>query len=220
MHTANPPDQLKAGEPVTLTLAIVADGLAAEQLPKLDVQAPTGIRLTPTSRNCVMTQAMMVVGYVRKNGWWLPPITANTPFPGLTLDWFNTKTGKQETAKVDPVKLVVSGGQAAPSGTSPQQPASQPSVPQPEPQPAAAVTDTANKAGSWLSWMSPQWYMSALLLWVVLTIVWLAWRWWQKFRWGCASGATRCCQRQKAGCQNGFAAAGAGLPAEPATTGA
>lgn len=186
-HWQTPPDQLKAGEPVTLTLAIVADGLAAEQLPKLDVQAPTGIKAytdQPELRNDAGNDG--VVG-VRQEKWVVvAPYNGEYPFPGLTLDWFNTKTGKQETAKVDPVKLVVSGGQAAPSGTSPQQPASQPSVPQPEPQPAAAVTDTANKAGSWLSWMSPQWYMTALLLWVVLTIVWLAWRWWQKFRGGAA----------------------------------
>ena len=34
-HWQTPPDKLKAGEPATLTLAIMADGLTAEQLPKL-----------------------------------------------------------------------------------------------------------------------------------------------------------------------------------------
>ncbi|MEZ5448624.1 MAG: BatD family protein [Thiolinea sp.] len=37
-----PSDQLKAGEPVTLTLAIVAEGLLAEQLPALTVKPPLG----------------------------------------------------------------------------------------------------------------------------------------------------------------------------------
>lgn len=184
-HWQTPPDQLKAGEPVTLTLAIVADGLAAEQLPKLEVQAPAGIKAytdQPELRNDAGNDG--VVG-VRQEKWVVvASYNGEYPFPGLKLDWWNSKTGKQETASIEPVKLRVSGGQAAPQASAqpPAAPATQPAAePLPADKPAAAAAPATLDQAGWLTWMSPSWYMTALLIWVGLTLVWLVWRWWQKF---------------------------------------
>lgn len=180
-HWQTPPDKLKAGEPVTLTLAIVADGLAAEQLPKLEVQAPAGIKAytdQPELRNDAGNDG--VIG-VRQEKWVVvAPYNGSYEFPGLSVDWWNTKTGKQETAQVDAVKLAVTGGQAAPAGTTPPAPASQP---QTTAQPDKAAPESAQGAteSGWFSWFSWDWYAAALLLiWAGLSAGWLLWRWWQK----------------------------------------
>ncbi len=124
-HWQTPADKLKAGEPITLTLAIVADGLAAEQLPKLAVQVPAGIKAytdQPELRNDAGNDG--VIG-VRQEKWVVvAPYNGEYEFPGLSVDWWNTATGKQETAQLKPVKMVVTGGQAAPAGATPP-PASQ-----------------------------------------------------------------------------------------------
>lgn len=179
-HWQTPADKLKAGEPVTLTLAIVADGLAAEQLPKLEIQVPAGIKAytdQPELRNDAGNGG--VVG-VRQEKWVVvAPYNGEYEFPGLSVDWWNTSTGKQETAKVDPVKMVVTGGQATPTGAAASPPAQQPQA-SPEPD-KAAVSET--KESGWFSWFSWDWYATALLLiWGGLSVGWLLWRWWQKSR--------------------------------------
>lgn len=174
-HWQTPPDKLKAGEPVTLTLAIVADGLAAEQLPKLEVQVPAGVKAytdQPELRNEAGSSG--VVG-VRQEKWVVvAPYNGTYALPGLAVTWWNTTTGKQETAKVDAVKMVVTGGQAAPAGVATPPPVAQPQTPaQTNPQAAAAVA-----VSSGFSWA---WYAAALLLMgALLSIGWLAWRWWRK----------------------------------------
>lgn len=180
-HWQTPPDKLKAGEPVTLTLAIVADGLAAEQLPKLEVQAPTGIKAytdQPELRNEAGNSG--VIG-VRQEKWVVvAPYNGEYEFPGLSVDWWNTASGKQETAKVNPVKLVVTGGQAAPANATSQTTATTQPQAAAKPDTAAGQIETAGESG-WFSWFSWDWYaMALLLIWLGLTVAWLVWRWWKK----------------------------------------
>ena len=171
-HWQTPPGKLKAGEPVTLTLAIVADGLAAEQLPKLNIPVPEGIKAytdQPELRNDGGNKG--VVG-VRQEKWVvLAQYNGEYEFPGITLDWWNTSTGKQETARVDPVKLVVTGGAAAPATPKVSQPQTAVSTPE-----KPTATETAKTDESWFSWGN---FLSALLtVWAASTVAWLFWRWW------------------------------------------
>ncbi|QQZ30608.1 protein BatD [Thiothrix subterranea] len=179
-HWQTPADKLKAGEPVTLTLAIVADGLAAEQLPKLDIQAPAGIKAytdQPELRNDPGSNG--VVG-VRQEKWVVvAPYNGEYTFPGLSIDWWNTTTGKQETTTLDPVKLVVTGGQAAPAAanttTATELKQADPATP-----PPATTPDTPEAAG-WFAWFSWDWYATALLIiWGALSVGWLLWHFWKK----------------------------------------
>jgi hypothetical protein len=177
-HWGTPADKLKAGEPVTLTLGIVADGLTAEQLPKLDVQAPAGIKVytdKPEFHN--ETNSAGVIG-VRQEKWViLAPYNGDYELPAITLGWWNTTTGKQETAQIGAVKMHVSGGQAAPVGSTPpaattaniQQQAATPALATPAP-----VTPISNR---WTFW---EWLAASLLLVIVLILAWLMWLWWKK----------------------------------------
>lgn len=182
-HWQTAPDKLQAGEPVTLTLAIMADGLAAEQLPKLDVQMPAGIKAytdKPELRNDAGNDG--VVG-VRQEKWVIvAPYNGEYAIPAINLTWWNSTAGKQETASINPVTMRVSGGQAAPAG----EPAvvTPPPVVEPDNKPQAPpVADDAGKdllAGlwGWLTW--ERLAFSLLLLWVVLSFGWLSWRWLRK----------------------------------------
>ncbi len=179
-HWQTPADKLKAGEPVTLTLAIVADGLAAEQLPKLDIQAPAGIKAytdQPELRNDPGSNG--VVG-VRQEKWVVvAPYNGEYTFPGLSIDWWNTATGKQETTTLDPVKLVVTGGQAAPAAANTTT-ATEPKQAAPATPPPAKTPDTPEAAG-WFAWFSWDWYAAALLIiWGALSVGWLLWHFWKK----------------------------------------
>ncbi|MDD5393862.1 MAG: BatD family protein [Thiothrix sp.] len=178
-HWQTPVDKLKAGEPVTLTLAIVAEGLAAEQLPKLEVQAPAGIKAytdQPELRN--ETNNDGIIG-VRQEKWVIVvPYNGEYELPPITLDWWNIATGKQETAQVNAVKMHVSGGQVAPAGAtppspvSPQQQASAPAAAAPTPVPPAST--------KWSLW--EQIAAILLLLWSLLSLGWLVRLWQQKQR--------------------------------------
>lgn len=168
-HWQTPPDKLRAGEPVTLTLAIVADGLMAEQLPKLEVQAPAGIKAytsQPEVRN--ETRAGGVIGVRQENWVIVAPYNGEYELPALSLDWWNITTGKQETVTTPPVKLVVSGGQAAPANAAP--PAS--SIETPQPAASKPATPAAPSSGTPWSWLAA-WLLG---IWVSITLGWVLWR--------------------------------------------
>lgn len=175
-HWQTPANKLKAGEPVTLTLAIVADGLAAEQLPKLDIPVPTGIKAytdQPELRNDAGKSG--VVG-VRQEKWVVvAPYNGEYEFPGVTVDWWNTATSKQETARVEPTKMVVTGGAAPPVGMPP---ASATPSPASTAQADKVAVSAAGADASWFSWSRLAAVL--LLIWAVLSLAWLAWLWWQK----------------------------------------
>lgn len=180
-HWQTPPNQLKAGETVTLTLAIVADGLAAEQLPKLDVQAPAGIKAyidQPELRNEAGNDG--VIG-VRQEKWVIvPPYNGEYELPAVKLEWWNIAANKQETATVGPFKMQVTGGQEAPAGQLPpaNEQSAEPANPkQTQPEAPEAVGDNTwlDVLKNWFTWERAA--FSLLLFWVLLTLAWLLWRW-------------------------------------------
>lgn len=184
-HWQTPANRVKAGEPVTLTLAVVADGLAAEQLPKLEIIPPAGIKAytdQPELRNDAGNSG--VIGVRQENWVIVAPYNGEYAFPAITLDWWNTAKNKQETAKIAATKLVVSGGGAAPAGlTAPSEPSkAEESGQVPQPQQADknnAETPVISKAGlSIWEWLA----VILLVCWIVVTLVWLAKTSWKNRR--------------------------------------
>lgn len=181
-----PPDQLKAGEPVTLTLGIVADGLAAEQLPKLNIQVPSGIKAyadQPELRNTAGSDG--VIG-IRQEKWVIvSPYNGDFELPEMTINWWNTQEDRQETARIDPVSMKFSGGQTAPAT----QQRGVPSGPDNEASASAEGTDEAvgeegreAAGGARLSRFVTGWNWVwgaafLLMLWAVLTLWWVVRRW-------------------------------------------
>lgn len=108
---------LKAGEPVTVTIAIIADGLMAEQLPALEVKPPMGVKAyanQPAFRNDLGGKS--VIG-MREEKWVLMG-TADGDYvlPEITVDWWDLKSKKMQTARIEPTPLKVTGvGQTNPA---------------------------------------------------------------------------------------------------------
>lgn len=108
---------LKAGEPVTLTIAMIADGLMAEQLPALDIKPPMGIKgyaNQPEFRNDLGGNS--VIG-MREEKWVLMGTAdGNYVLPEISVDWWDLKAKKMQTARIEPSALTVTGlGQSQPS---------------------------------------------------------------------------------------------------------
>ncbi|OQW99508.1 MAG: hypothetical protein BWK73_50350 [Thiothrix lacustris] len=122
---------------------------------------------------------MPVVG-VRQEKWVVvAPYNGEYEFPSVSVDWWNAATGKQATARIEPTKMVVTGGAAPPVGTPPV-PAKSAAPELPAQADKAAGSAAADADTSWFSWS--RFAAVLLLIWAVLSLAWLAWLWWQKHR--------------------------------------
>lgn len=109
-HWQVPAEQFKTGEPVTLTVAVIADGLMAEQLPEIKLTPPQGIKgysNQPELRNNV--QGDSLIG-TRQERWILiGTAPGEYTLPAISLEWWNLDSGKTETAFVPAKKITVTG---------------------------------------------------------------------------------------------------------------
>ena len=104
------PDQLKSGDPITLALTAVADGLRAEQLPDINIQAPDGIKLYPEKAMFNTIKNLDgVIGTMNKNIVLIATGGGEFILPKLSIPWWNSQTEKQEVATIEAVKLTISG---------------------------------------------------------------------------------------------------------------
>lgn len=115
-----PAEQFKTGEPVTLTLAVIADGLLAEQLPELTVSPPKGIKSYSNQPELTNDKSGSSVIGTRQERWILIGTEPGEyTLPEISLQWWNLATGKLEKTSVQPSKIVVTGEVAANAGTEP-----------------------------------------------------------------------------------------------------
>lgn len=181
-------DSLQTGEPITLTLAIMADGLAAEQLPALDVNMPVGLKAytaQPESRNTINADG--VVG-VRQEKWVIvSPYDGEFVLPEIQLSWWNITENRQEVARIEPTTMVFSGGQAAPANTLPPQVTSPPPQTEPVAEQESEFQAEADNAANDEGWSWTDIASGFLVLWIVLTVLWLARQLWLRMVEGKAS---------------------------------
>ena len=128
LNWSTPPDQIKAGEPVTIVLAAIANGLHAEQLPEINLQAPKGIKLYPEKPEFNNERTLEgIIGTMNKSVVLVSSTGGEFEIPALNIPWWNSKTDQQEIAKLAAIKLKISG--AAPAiKTSSQQEMNQPKI--------------------------------------------------------------------------------------------
>ncbi|HIO91528.1 MAG TPA: protein BatD [Leucothrix mucor] len=108
-----PTDELKAGDPITVVLAAIADGLRAEQLPEIKLQAPSGIKLypeKPTFSNIKNLDG--IVGTMNQSIVLIATGGGEFMLPAINIPWWNSQTEKQEIATLKAVKLKISGAAA------------------------------------------------------------------------------------------------------------
>lgn len=113
-HWDKPVDQLKAGEPVTLTIATIAEGLLAEQLPALEIPAPVGMKVYSDQPELKDDGRKEGTVGIRQDKWvFIATGSGEFELPEIKLDWWNVKTQQVEVATLEAVTLKASGEVAA-----------------------------------------------------------------------------------------------------------
>jgi hypothetical protein len=103
-------DHLKAGEPVTRTISLVAKGLSAEQLPNIKIADIPGLQQyadQPALKNDKSESG--VTGTRTMKTALIPGHSGDYTLPAVSISWWNTATGKTETATLPEHVLHVTG---------------------------------------------------------------------------------------------------------------
>jgi len=175
------PPKFTVGEPVTRTVAILADGLTAAQLPDLSMTLPDGIKSYPDQPSLKDTVDSSGITGLRQQKIALIPTRPGTfVLPEIKLPWWNTQTGKLEIATLPQRRIDVEGTAQMPTQSA--SPTPMPTTGQAGPSATAAdagqhVANTAAVADA--GW----WPMVALGLGCAWIVTLLAW-WYQRRRSG------------------------------------
>jgi hypothetical protein len=99
---------LVAGEPITRSLSLLADGLTAAQLPELELIPITGIKQYPDQAELENRRSANGVTGQRVQKVALIPGTAGSYLvPAINLPWWNVQSGKMEIAAIPARELIV-----------------------------------------------------------------------------------------------------------------
>lgn len=173
----NPP-KFTVGEPITRTLVISANGLAASQLPALDSQTIDGIKLYPDQPSLKDNKDDNGVSGVRTQKIAiLPTRPGNFTLPAIEVKWWNVNADKMEVAQLPARNIIVLPGSANP-GSANQAPALSAGIAPGEPlETKATPADTSLASGNlihenysrgwwpWLSLFLGAGWLATLILW-------------------------------------------------------
>jgi hypothetical protein len=156
---------LVAGEPITRSITLIADGLTAAQLPEIELQAIDGIKQYPDqpvlrdsrSSKGIRAQRVQKVALI-------PAGPGVYRIPEISVKWWNRATAQLETAILPSRELLISpDGEAAEIAPIPALPLTADEVSQSVP---AAVKGAGNRFWLWLSlFLACGWAASALYWW-------------------------------------------------------
>ena len=154
---------LVAGEPVTRSIVMIADGLTAAQLPEIELQAIDGIKQYPDQPVLQDRRSSKGISAQRAQKVALIPGSAGVyRVPEVSINWWNRATGRLETATLPARELMVAPGvEAAPTAMLPPPTAA---VPQSAP---LAITTGASRFWVWLSlFLACGWLVTAVYWWL------------------------------------------------------
>lgn len=101
---------IKAGEPVTRTITIVAEGLTAVQLPDLDLKEINNLKQYPDKavlENRKSTNGLTGLKQIKVA--LIPSAAGSYTLPEIKLQWWNTKTNKKEVATIPQTVITATG---------------------------------------------------------------------------------------------------------------
>ncbi len=95
------PNKLVAGEPVTRTVVIKADGLSSEQLPEISLGELDDFKIYPDQAEMHnQTGRDGVLGIRQEKSAMIPNKAGEFLLPAVELKWWNTQTGEMEIAEL------------------------------------------------------------------------------------------------------------------------
>lgn len=155
--------QLAVGEPITLTLRLRAQGLAAEQLPELELPRIEGAEIYPDQESSQTSDDGQFLHGERVRKFALVP-TRPGPLrlPEVAIDWWNTDADRAERARLPAREWSVAGDATAVSAT----PAAGDA---PLPSQAAQRGAATDAAAAWNFW---PWATAAFALLWIATLLW------------------------------------------------
>ncbi len=160
--------KLKAGEPVTRTLAIIGDGVGVGQLPDIEIEDMTGIKIYPEQPENQEQAGKKGFLSTRTLKFALIPSDGGMhKLPSIEVPWWNSTTDKMEIAAIPSVSLNVIGTAAAalpPTG----------SLIEVEPDAVQILPEQPVSAPWHMPGDARYWSLFLLLLWLVTLSAW--WR--------------------------------------------
>ncbi len=169
------------GEPITRTLRLKADGLTAAQLPPLAAQAPAGMKQYPDQPvRKDIPGSHGITGMREEKVALIPTRPGTLELPAVEMRWWNTRTDREEVARIPAETLQVVPAPA--NSVIPLPPAPVPSAPRAADQPAVTPSSCppATVSVKDLS-RSRVWPWLALVLglgWLATALAW----WWRSRR--------------------------------------
>ena len=105
------PPELKVGEPVTRTLILRAKGLSGSQIPTTLVAKPDNVKIYPQQATSkTHTDGITLIGRQSIEITYIPQKSGEVSIPEIKVDWWNTKTKKQETFTLPAWHLKIAAG--------------------------------------------------------------------------------------------------------------
>ena len=103
--------EFKVGEPVVRSLRFQIKGLAGSQIPPLDIPEPKNMRVYPDpAKTETLTDGETVYGVSEQSITYIPQHAGKITIPAIRIDWWNTRTGKQESTSVPAMTVDVKPG--------------------------------------------------------------------------------------------------------------
>jgi hypothetical protein len=166
------PPRVKAGEPLTRTLSLRAQGATAGMLPELGAHERLDASIKPYPDQPALNedkQANGIVGARQEKIALIPGKAGEFKLPALEIPWWNTQTDRMEIAKLPERALSVeASGEPAPASPPASraiEPESAPSVAPNVQTPPAAAPLTAN-LWFWLALLFGAGWLSTILAWL------------------------------------------------------
>lgn len=155
--------QVKVGEPLTRTVTLTAKGATVGQLPELVAQpALDGLKVYPDQPDLKEDkQADGITALREEKVAYIPSKAGEYRLPAVQIDWFNTQTGKVETASLPAVTIEAVAAAGANSQPKPQAAETVPGGAEAPP----AVNDGDVRVWQWLSgFLALGWLSSGMWL--------------------------------------------------------
>lgn len=158
------PGTFKAGEPVTRTLSLLANGLTSAQLPELSIASVKNLKQYPDKPLLKDNkQDDGIIGIRQEKIAVIPTEKGSYTLPAIEIPWWNTNTGQMEVARIAAQTIQVS------AGTVNQTPTPQVIDNINPAQPAVTTTAVPASQGSFWFWLSlvlaTGWSLTVLIWW-------------------------------------------------------
>lgn len=161
-----PPEQgqLRAGQPLNLSMTVQATGLPYESLPALSLPAIDGATVYPDKPvNGTRIDGAWVVGRRQQSFAVVPNKPGELVIPATTLTWWNTQTDKPEVARIPERRYTVLPAAGAPAT------AASAAAPAATEAPAAATSAAGTTPWRWIA-------LGSIGLWLLTVLGWWAMR--------------------------------------------